>query len=603
MRSAFSIAVVVLFCTSPVAWGRIEKLYTLGEFCKEAPTIVLVEVERVNKEKNLIVYKKVRDLKGKHPAELIKHNIGRRGYHEREWKGVMAWAEVGKQALFFHNGQGSETCIDNYWYQCFQEGDWWGMSHAEPYLLRTYCGSARSLAGALPRLLQGQDVVVTCLADGDKEQLQLRKGKLQRIKAGAGRLDYNIKRDFVGWGQGEAGGDPEDFKRFVLLAQSAPGWKYLPRRQVSAESWRNIDFDDSKWSNCRAPIGYGEPEILARKGATIPVQGEPVLFRRAMEVSSDLLGQQGVIFQLRVASDDSAIVYLNGVLIDQDPVEDHEFSYWDRDVEVPAKHFRPGRNVLAVLVKNKAGSSDLYFDMELSVRVPAPKVVRQGPAATAPASGGATRSRPAAAPLVAPGKPQTVSVDARAKAVAIPCVIAPRKLPNLKEIYPIEVIATYPTPHGQKAHETVVIFSGIKPSDVHKALLGLGLRPGKPARGEGTRAEGPELLVFLELTNSDGRVWSIPIEQVLVNRNTGKPIDGLRWHFTGSAFRQPDPEKDEKVYGADLTGTLIALFPVTDDTVIQSSLTMKDEPVLKLETNPKQVPKEGTAARLVLRVK
>jgi hypothetical protein len=42
---------------------------------------------------------------------------------------------------------------------------------------------------------------------------------------------------------------------------------------------------------------------------------------------------------------------------------------------------------------------------------------------------------------------------------------------------------------------------------------------------------------------------------------------------------------------------------VTDDTVIQSHLTMKDEPILKLETDRKRLPKEGTAARLILQAK
>ena len=92
----------------------------------------------------------------------------------------------------------------------------------------------------------------------------------------------------------------------------------------------------------------------------------------------------------------------------------------------------------------------------------------------------------------------------------------------------------------------------------------------------------------------------MPIEKVLVDRKTGKPMPTLKWHFTGSVMKQPDPEKDEKVYGADLTGTLISIFPVTDETVIQSSLTMKDEPLIKLETDKKLLPAEGTQATLLI---
>jgi hypothetical protein len=85
----------------------------------------------------------------------------------------------------------------------------------------------------------------------------------------------------------------------------------------------------------------------------------------------------------------------------------------------------------------------------------------------------------------------------------------------------------------------------------------------------------------------------------MVDRRTGKPLPPLKWYFTGSVYKQPNPDKPEKVYAADLTGTLIAIFPVTNETVIQSELTMKDEPVIKLELS-KSLPKEGTPVRLVI---
>jgi hypothetical protein len=75
------------------------------------------------------------------------------------------------------------------------------------------------------------------------------------------------------------------------------------------------------------------------------------------------------VFSLEVASDNSAEVYINGQLVDKDE-EDHEFAYWNRTVPAPAKLLRPGRNVVAVLVHNSSGSSDLYFDLALTARVP-----------------------------------------------------------------------------------------------------------------------------------------------------------------------------------------------------------------------------------------
>src|SRR5207302_19027 len=84
-----------------------------------------------------------------------------------------------------------------------------------------------------------------------------------------------------------------------------------------------------------------------------------------------------------------------------------------------------------------------------------------------------------------PAKEDTgVTVDKKERTVTIACAVAPRKLPTLDKIYPLEVVATFPTPKGQKAHETVVTYS-VKPSEVHKALESLGLKPGKPVQGEG----------------------------------------------------------------------------------------------------------------------
>ncbi len=601
-RGPLLTACLALLASAPIARGYVEIPYTLGRVLAESTNVVLVQVTKVNKEKGLIVYKKLQDLKGKHPQNEIKHNIGQRGFHPREWQNVMAWAEEGKKAVFFHNGGASETCIGTYWYQAYPEGEWWGMSHAEPFMLRTYAGDPEKLAAVVTAMLAGKEVVVPCMADGNKDLLHQRKAKMQRLKASLKLQEYNAKRDFVAWGGGEDGAsDIPEVKSYVLVAESTPGWRFLPQKQVSGDAWRKPDFDDRSWRQGKAPIGYGEDEIPKRKGTVVAEQGQSFVFRRAIDVPSDVLAQKGVTFALKVASDDHADVYLNGELVDKDPQEDHEFAYWNREVEVPLKVVKPGRNVFAVFVKNHPGSSDIYLDMEFSAQVPVPKAPRK-PVAVVAAPGATKPAGPAKALL--PEKPNPlVVIDAARKTVTLPCAIAPRKLPNLNEIYPIEVIACYPAPRGQKAHETVVTFGDVKPGDVHRALELLGLKPGKPAKGEDQKPQGPELKLFLEFTGADGKAQRVDIAKTMVFRDTGKPVPPLTWHFTGSALSQPDPEKDDKVYGADLTGTLVALFPVTDETVIQSHLTMKEEPLFKLETDKKLLPKEGAAAKLVIEVK
>jgi hypothetical protein len=197
-------------------------------------------------------------------------------------------------------------------------------------------------------------------------------------------------------------------------------------------------------------------------------------------------------------------------------------------------------------------------------------------------------------------KKSGVAIDKEKKSVAIDATIAPRKLAHLSEVYPIELIAGWAHPKGKKAHETVVTIDA-NPSDVHKALVDVGLKPGKPAKGEGAEAAGPDVSVFIEVPAGDGPAKKLSPDKFLVDPKTKKPFPkSVKFRFTGSIESQVAPDKPEKKYGADLSGTLIVIFPVTDETVLQSSLTMKEEKYLKLETNKDALPKEGTAVKLVI---
>jgi hypothetical protein len=190
-----------------------------------------------------------------------------------------------------------------------------------------------------------------------------------------------------------------------------------------------------------------------------------------------------------------------------------------------------------------------------------------------------------------------ITIDKEKRTIIIPAKVAPRKIddPKFKEIYPIEVIATFPYPKGAKAHETVVTIDA-KPSDVHKALTDLGLKPGKPAKTAKDKQSGPEVRIFLE--HPPGKGKRIAVEQFLVDKKTGKALPKVKWLFTGSEMIKPDPDKPA-VYGADLRGTPIVIFPVTAETVIQSDRPLADEKYVKLETSDK-IPKVGTAVNLVI---
>jgi len=201
-----------------------------------------------------------------------------------------------------------------------------------------------------------------------------------------------------------------------------------------------------------------------------------------------------------------------------------------------------------------------------------------------------------------PPKASGVTVDEAKRCVLVDAKVAPRKLPKLDQVYPIEMIAGWGAPKGKKAHE-IVMSIDVDPSEVHKGLEKLGLKAGKPARGENTKAEGPIVNVFVEMPDGAGGNKRVPLEKILWDPKTKKAPPKLTFVFTGSIMTAIDPNKpDDKKYGADVTGSLIVLFPVSDEVVLQTAWTMKEEKFLKLDVNPEALPKEGTAVKLVIEV-
>jgi hypothetical protein len=203
-------------------------------------------------------------------------------------------------------------------------------------------------------------------------------------------------------------------------------------------------------------------------------------------------------------------------------------------------------------------------------------------------------------PAAGQEKTAGVAVDKGKRTVTVPAKVAPRKLEHLKgEVYPIELIAGWGHPKGKKAHEIVVAID-VNPSDVHKGLEALGLKAGRPAKGPDAKAEGPAVLVYFEVPEG-GTSKKVALEKVLIDPKSKKQAPKMTFRFTGSAMVAPDPTKpDDKKYGADLTGSLICLFPVTDEVVLQTDWTMKEERYLKLDINPEVLPKEGGPVRLVI---
>ena len=250
---------VLFVCRERSALAYVEAPHSLGQVISLSTNIMVLRVEQVDKTKNLIIFRKVRDLKGKHPTDIVRHNIGRGGFNPREWQYTMDWAEAGKTAVFFHNGGASETCIGTYWYQAYAGGDWWNLSHGEPYMLRSYAGNVEKLAAAVADIVAGKEVVVPCMVDGNKDDLHLRRARIQRLKASL-KLDYNPKRDFVGWGG-------EDFRRL----QGMPGfsrYSAVARVDPDAQAISSVDINgDGKADLCLA--GPSRVALLQNSGEAL----------------------------------------------------------------------------------------------------------------------------------------------------------------------------------------------------------------------------------------------------------------------------------------------------------------------------------------------
>src|SRR6476619_5496065 len=217
IRLTFVALLVAIVAWTSTAHAYVEIPYTLGRLATESTHVMLVQVDKVDKTKNLLLYRKIKDIKGTHPVDVIKHNIGQAGFSPKEWQTIMKWAEPGKHAVFMHNGGASETCIDGYWYQAYANGEWWGMSHGEPYMNRSYAGKPEKLGTLVGQLPEGKEVITSCMVDGDKNALQNGTAKVQRLKASLKVQDYNPTRDFVGWGGNE------DFRKLMGM----PGFSHL----------------------------------------------------------------------------------------------------------------------------------------------------------------------------------------------------------------------------------------------------------------------------------------------------------------------------------------------------------------------------------------
>ena len=171
---------------------------------------------------------------------------------------------------------------------------------------------------------------------------------------------------FVGW-------KPSVSATNELFGNNAT-WKYYDKGALSSVSWRATAYNDNSWASGEAPLGYKTPGVktTVSYGADANQKNPTTYFRK--KVTLDAAPKTKDIFLLDYQVDDGAVVYVNGTEAGRVNMPEGNISYntfsttYAADepitgtLELPAKLFRQGDNVIAVEVhNNNATSSDLFW--------------------------------------------------------------------------------------------------------------------------------------------------------------------------------------------------------------------------------------------------
>jgi len=185
------------------------------------------------------------------------------------------------------------------------------------------------------------------------------------------------------------------------------------------------------------------------------------------------------------------------------------------------------------------------------------------------------------------GKLPHVEFDAARKQVRVECEM-------LAVDAPLEFFCCL---KGTNDYEAM-IRSEVKPSDLHVALLAIGLKPGQPLQySEATKRwippQGPPLQITMEY-QKDGKTISVPSWTWMRDVKTKKTAHAFTWVFTGSRVME-----DGK-YAADVTGYLISIVNFDYTVIDVPQLASSSNELLEWERNPDTTPKAGTKVTMVI---
>ena len=190
-------ALAVAASSTPRASAYIDISPTLGRIILESHNIALVQVEKTHRDKRIVIYRKLADLRGTLADGPIKHQLTD-GHPPREPRHILDWAAPGQAAVVFAYRGTMLVCTGASWYEAHRatapargaEDDdalapWWRMSLDRPELALVYCGSPNRLAKHVRDILQNQKVIVTTVAHGAQGRGAFSECVFNDMQAGA----------------------------------------------------------------------------------------------------------------------------------------------------------------------------------------------------------------------------------------------------------------------------------------------------------------------------------------------------------------------------------------------------------------------------------
>ncbi|GAB1415754.1 hypothetical protein MASR2M117_11600 [Paludibacter sp.] len=189
------------------------------------------------------------------------------------------------------------------------------------------------------------------------------------------------------------------FKHWLLESESKTNsivsygstWKYWDNNGLPATNWFAENYDDNTWKQGQAQLGYGDkfPQLSTTIGYGSDTNNKYVTAYFRKEIILDNLETKND-FVLTTFVDDGACVYVNGQEVGRYnlPTGDLNFNTTAltynngayANFSISKNILKEGNNIIAVEVhQDKANSSDLVFDLQLTYNSTSNNIIYENP--------------------------------------------------------------------------------------------------------------------------------------------------------------------------------------------------------------------------------